>query len=74
MVRDYGRESTRYSLKNRHSRRKKGLVKSQLEEANGVVEQWKNDLNGLDEHVKKVEVEKASTEKAQSEMAAKRRV
>ena len=66
------KQSRRYSLNNRHSGRKKGLVKSQLKEADELVEQWKTDLDGLDEHVKKVEVEKTPTKKARDKMAAKR--
>ena len=67
------RQARRCSLTHRHSGRKKELVKNQLKEATElVVDQWKTDFDGLDVHVKKVEVEKTSTKKAQDEMAAKR--
>ena len=66
------KQARRYSLNHRHSGWKKELVKNQLKEATELVDQWKTDLNVLDVHVKKVEVEKTSTKKAQDEMAAKR--
>ena len=48
------KQARRYSLTHCHSGWKKELVKKQLEEASTEVEKWKIDLNGIDEHVKKV--------------------
>ena len=56
------KQARRYSLTHHHSGRKKGLVKNQLEEANELVNQCKSDLDRLDEHVKKVEVEKTAVD------------
>ena len=56
------KQSRRYSLINRHSGWKKAFVKNRLEEANELVNQCKSDLDRLDEHVKKVEVEKTAVD------------
>ena len=62
-------QARRHSQTHRNSGWNKGDASKALEATTKMMEQWKRNLTGIDDHVKKVAVEKASTAHAQATMA-----